>query len=286
MATGDLSKFTTKRKEILAVYDQSGQKYRASTRPYKSTVQLSWNVVDQQPPPAAQAVAYAVARKAQVLEFFGYGLGDAIPFGPAGVTRQANEADTNQSKGRRTNGVEDMVVEALSCTQRSLRVAYAAGAYTGADASVIAASLGKAALFDPAAILGPPQMFSPFNLENPFLTAVAPHLSLTFEWNRELIEKVGTLDEIPEGAAKSFLRASGDPRNDNRYRIPEGYGWRREGEPDCEMIIRATLAEDVVLPISLVGINGVPGTIVTPTDIMQDICLRAHGLIVRLPSKN
>jgi hypothetical protein len=278
------SSFITQRSKLLQQYDTLGSSYEAKTKPYKSTVQAILPVVDFFP--ATATMGHAVLRANSILLWFAYKIGDSVPFGPAGTVRNAVESDTNLSKPRQTNGVEDFVIEGISASARSQRVDYPATNYTGTDTDAISAYLGKTVMYDPAALAMPPQQCSPFNLEGAVYEAIKPHIAVEFEWDRRRVEKIGTLDEIPEGGAKSFLRASGDPRTDNRFRIPEGYLWRREGLPDSEFVVRGTVAEAVVIPISLVAIAAGAGNANKPNNLYIDITVRLHGLAVALPSGN
>jgi hypothetical protein len=244
--------FVTQRNKLIAQYNALNQNYEAKTKPYKSSQQFPFIVIE--PFPATTPVmAHAVLRQNFRAEWFSYKVGDTIPYGPMGVTRVAVESDTNLSKPRQTNGVEDFVIEGISATCKSARVEYPSGTFTGTDPDDVAAYIGQRAIYDPAALASPPQLWSPVNNEMVLFEAMKPLCAIEFEWDRRRVEKVGTLDQIPEGGAKSFLHASGDPRTDNRFRIPEGYLWRREGMPDAEFITRGTIAEAIVVPISLIA---------------------------------
>ncbi len=293
--------FETRRSELLNKYKDAGQRFIASTKPYKSTLQLVFEVTNALTATgdvAGANVAHAVARKGQELEFFAYKIGDSIPQGTSS-TKKANESDTNLSKPRQTNGTEDFVIEAVSASVKGMRVSYAlpgtTAIFTGAGAGVTdpvvqGAYTGVEYIHDPGAIIAPPQVQSPYTLEDAFFQAVCPKISVGFEWDRKRIEKVGTLDEFPEGAASSFLRAHGDPRTDNRYKIPEGYIWRREGEPDSEFAVKCRLEENVVIPINLVALFADTPAMATQRDtplaIFLDITMRLHGLSAGLPSRN
>jgi len=111
-----------------------------------------------------------------------------------------------------------------------------------------------------------------------------PLMSLELEWDRKRYEKLGIIDLLPQAGAKSYLRANGQPSAENRYRIPEGYLWRRDGQPDSEFIARARLERPLVVPISLVTPPG--GTVATPTAIYLPLIMRVFGLSVDLPSGN
>jgi hypothetical protein len=279
--------FVTQKTKLIQQYDALGVPYEAKTKPYISTQQFVLQIVDAFPA-AAITMAHAVLRAGQTVTWFGYRLGDNIPYGPANVTRQALESDTNLSKPRMTNGVEDFVIEGVSATVKSQRLDYSSTVYTGVDPDVINAYLGKAIIYDPAALSSPPQQFSPFNLEKAIYSAIAPAIPVEFEWDRRRVEKIGRLDQWVEGGGKSFLNANGDPRTDNRYRIPEGYLWRREGQPDSEFICRGTTPEAVVVPINLIipPNNSSSTTNVKPNDLFIDVTVRLHGLSLSLPSGN
>lgn len=287
MTQGDASSFQTQKTLLIQQYDQLGKPYEAKTKPYISTQQLALAVVDAFPA-GAITMAHAVMRAGQQVLWFSYKLGDNINYGPANVTRVALETDTNQTKPRMTNGVEDFVVEGVSCTLKDQRLDYASTVYSGADPDVVNAYLGKTILYDPAALSSPPQMFSPFTLEKAIFSAIAPAIAVEFQWDRRRIEAIGRLDQFVEGGGKSFLNANGDPRTDNRYRIPEGYLWRREGQPDSEMVVRGFCPEAVVVPINLIipPNNSGSTTNVKPNDLFLDITLRLHGLSLSLPSGN
>jgi hypothetical protein len=282
MAGTDIT-FATQKTKLISQYNALNTNYEAKTKPYKSSQQFTWNVVD--PFPATATMAHAVLRLNFLVTWFGYKLGDNISYGPPGVTRIAVESDTNLSKPRQTNGVEDMVIEGISATCKSARLDYSTTVFTGTDTDDIAAYLGGRPIYDPAALASPPQLWSPFNSEMVLFEAMKPMTAIEFEWDRRRVEKIGTLDEIPEGGAKSFLHSSGDPRTDNRYRIPEGYMWRREGMPDSEFIVRGTVAEAVVVPVSLIAPTA-GATLIKPNNLYIDITIRLHGLALSLPSAN
>jgi hypothetical protein len=276
--------FVTQKTKLIDQYNALNTPYEAKTKPYKSSQQFLWNVVDAVPV-GAITMAHAILRLNTQVTWFGYKLGDNLAYGPAGTTRIAVESDTNLSKPRQTNGVEDMVIEGISATCKSGRVQYTTTIFTGTDPDDIAAYTGLRAIYDPAALAASPQLWSPLNGEMVLFEAMKPLTAIEFEWDRRRVEKIGTLDEIPEGGAKSFLHASGDPRTDNRYRIPEGYLWRREGMPDSEFITRGTVAEAVVVPISLVATQG-GATLQLPLALFIDVTVRLHGLALALPSAN
>lgn len=285
--------FKTKRKELLQSYANSGNAITCRTIPYQSTGVIQFDVVDSALG-TAPGVAYAVARKNQVLSLFNYGVGDQINLGGTGGNTRATEADTNQGEGSRTNGAQDFVIEGVGFYARSMRVAYAAGTgnlYAGtgkpADSDVLLALSGDLPVYDPAAINMPPQAQSPFNLENGMFQSLLDLISVDFLFDRKRTEKIGTVNVMPCGSAKSMLRANGNPENSNIYRIPEGYMWRRAGQPDSEFTANLTLNRALVVPI-----NGIIPYVVgsaadaVPTTIWIEVTMRLFGLAVDLPSTN
>ncbi len=285
--------FTTQRKLLLDQYAKSGEAITCRTIPYQSTGVFQFDVVDSALG-TAPGVAYAVARKNQVLTLFNYGVGDQINLGGNGGNVRATEADTNQGEGSRTNGAEDFVIEGVGFYARSMRVAYAANtgnryAGTGApiDPDVIASLTGDLPVYDPAAINMPPQGQSPFNLENGMFQSLIDLISVDFLFDRKRTEKIGTVNVMPCGSAKSYLRANGSPENSNIYRIPEGYLWRRAGQPDSEFTANLTLQRALVIPINgIVPYVTQAATDAMPTTIWMEVTMRLFGLAVDLPSAN
>lgn len=283
--------FMTQRRRIIESYKDAKEPFSASTKPYKSTVTFSFQVTNYI---AASSVAWIVARKGQSFDWFGYKISDDVPGNIGVVTgyRAANEADTNLSKARTTNGAEDFVIEGMSASHRSTRTSWSGGSVDSfpvniVDSDVAEAVGGRVQMFDPAALYVPPQVMSSFNLEDGLYNAMSPLISIDFEWDRSKIVKIGTLEQIPEGAAKSYLRSSGEPSTNDRYRIPEGYLWRREGQPDSEFIVRGTLQEPLAVPILVVlGPSSTTPVNLIPSFIALDCVLRLHGLSVKLPTRN
>ncbi|MBK8997436.1 MAG: hypothetical protein IPM35_17040 [Myxococcales bacterium] len=268
--------FVSAREKLLRTYEKAKADYIANTLPLHSTRTIRFDVVDVD---AANNVAFAVARENQVIPFFDYGIGDNINLGP--LATNARECETNLAEGKSTNGSSDFVIEGVGFGCRGARIVTAFD--PGADLDAVAAAAGNAVIFDPGAILAPPQLHSPFNLENGMFQALLGYLSLEFEWDRSRVEKLGVVDLLPQAGAASYLRANGEPASDNRYRIPEGYIWRRDGQPDSEFVARVRLDRAVVVPINLSQYGGAD---VTPTAIHLEVVMRLFGLNLRLPSAN
>lgn len=268
------------RRELLDLYKKENLVFRATTRPYKSTASIVFDVVTPLGGPPA-VMAHAIARANQNPEWFGYGIGDQIPLG-GGLTKTAAPDDTNQSRGRRTNGVEDFVIEAISATCKGVRCEYAAadipGAVLAGDPDARALYTGNSLIVDPGALVAPPQVGSPLNLKQTLMQAITPNLAITFTWDRGRVIPIGTLDQIPEGGAKSFLEANGNPQATNRYKAPEGYLWRRADKPDGDFVVTGQVASRVGIPITAIALAGAAAPLVLPVRVYVDVTLRVHGV--------
>lgn len=283
--------FATQRKRLLNAYKDSAQQITCRTIPYHSTCVFRFDVVNFAG--ASPGVGYAVARANQKQTLFQYGVGDNINLGGTGQTT-ATEADTNLGKAASTNGAQDFVIEGVGFHARSKRVAFAAGSgnlYAGTgvptDGDVLASLAGDVAMYDPAATNMPPQAQSPFNNEDGMFQALLGLISVDFLFDRKRIEKIGTVDTMPCASAKSYLRANGTPEQSNMYRIPEGYLWRRDGQPDSEFTVQLSLQRPLVVPINgiLPYVTGAT-TPAAPTTIWIECVMRLYGLAVDLPSAN
>jgi hypothetical protein len=285
--------FKTQRAKLLDEYKNAGQAITCRTIPYQSTGVFQFDIVDFALG-TAPGNAYAVARKNQVITLFNYGVGDQIFLGGNGGNIRATEADTNQGEGSRTNGAEDFVIEGVGFYARSVRAAYAPASGnlyggTGApvDPDVLLSLSGDLPVYDPASINLPPQFGSPFNLENGPFQGLLDLVSVDFLFDRKRTEKIGTVNVMPCASAKSYLRANGSPENCNMYRIPEGYLWRRAGQPDSEFTANLTLNRALVIPINgiIPYVAGAAADAV-PTKIWLECTMRLFGLAVDLPSAN
>jgi hypothetical protein len=283
--------FLTQRNKVLKAYAESGQAITCRTIPYHSTCVFKFDVVNFAG--AAPGVAYAVAAANQRQTLFQYGVGDNINLGGTGQTT-ATEADTNLGKASSTNGAQDFIIEGVGFHARSRRVAYAAGTgnlYAGTgiptNSVVLSALAGDVGMYDPAAINMPPQSQSPFNNEDGMFQALLGLISVDFLFDRKRVEKIGTVDTMPCASAKSYLRANGSPEQSNTYRIPEGYLWRRDGQPDSEFTVQLTLQRDMVVPINgiIPYVTGAAAS-AAPTTIWIETVMRLYGLAIDLPSAN
>lgn len=273
--------FETQRTKAIKAFQKANLPFLATTRPYESTRVLVGAVVNPIGD-SPNTVAFLVY-PAQEFEFFSYGIGDSVAgFGSAVQPRQATPAETNLAKGKSTNGAEDFIVEGMSLTARGHRVGYPSGSpafESVTDAVVRAALRGEVMFLDQAAIYAPPQVYSPFNLEDAITRALLPQCSVEVEFDRRRKVTLGTLEEFGEGGGNSYLRSNGQPSTDNKWRIPEGLMWRRDGQPDSELIVRGKLENPVVFAVNVVT-DRVPAAVAT------ELKLRLHGISLALPSVN
>ncbi|OFW65959.1 MAG: hypothetical protein A2Y74_05350 [Actinobacteria bacterium RBG_13_63_9] len=287
MADSNKPLFQTQRARVLGLYKENAQPFIASTMPYHSVRSLAFNIVDID---ETNGLAFAVARRGQFMDFFGYGVGDRIQLGNV-QNFQASEAETNLAKGKSTNGAADFIIEGIGMSCRAMLIQYSTGSgvitpAAPTDPDVVACMAGTLPIWDPASIVMVPQGQSPANLENGLFQALMPLLSLEFEWDRKRTAKLGVCDLLPQAGGASYLRANGVPSSDNRYEIPEGYVWRRDGEPDGEFVARVTLERALVVPISLRSLITTPTDFAAPLNLQIELLMRLYGLEVQLPSAN
>jgi hypothetical protein len=288
--------FQTKRQQALAGYKAQNTSFIARTTPYHSVQFLQFDVVSYDAAPAP-GTAYAVARKGQELNWFGYGVGDRISVSSgviAGqVQLQATESETVLTKGKSTQGAADFVIEGIGLSHRGTRQIFSGAILTAlqattTDPDVLAAFTGLNMSMDPAALITPPQVQSPFNLEDTLWNAVNPVLRLNFEIDgaQTALAKIGPCDIMPQAGASSYLRSNGVPDTSNKFRIPEGILWRRDGETDSELIVKGRLDRDIIVPISGTVSPFDGATLLMPSYIILDLSMRLYGLELRLPSGN
>lgn len=287
------AEFETRRSALLNKYNSqvaTRGAYIVSTKPYVSTLPLQWDVVDTH---VTDGYGFMVARKGQVLDFFSYGIGDQYGVGPSTVTRKANDADTNISKAKQTNGNADFVVEGLSLTCGAVRY-QDANVTTGTqvpfptqtDPDVVAALAGGRPLPDPGSIVQPAQVYSPFNLEQALLQSILRSSSVQLNWDEDRTEKLGPITRLAQGGGGSQLRANGMPFPSNVFRIQEGYLWSRVGEQDSELVVRLQLQEAVVMPFTINDDPADDTKQIVPSFVFTDLALALHGFEFKYPSRN
>jgi hypothetical protein len=259
------------------------------TKPVHSTQSLTGEIVNAN---TTLGYAYLKFAKNQQMIFFEPALGSSGQLA-ADPNHKWTEADTNLTKPRSTPGAADMAIEGIGFEVRDIKPEFAAstGYFPAAqtvDKAVDTALRGFTPIYDPGNLVLPVELSSPVMLEQVPMSALAPHLTMQFEWDQATrTEKIGTANQLTTGGGSSLLHANGLPSPQNRFEIPEGYIWSRDGEADCEFVCRMTLADDVIIPIHLnVDPEGVPSTFSAPTNIHIEFVMRAFGLQLRMPGKN
>lgn len=289
----DAPQFVTKRTELLNAYDKNGVPYLATTRGLHSVRSLKFDVINRDT--ATNAIAFLVALKGQELSFFSYGIGNSIIL--AGETQHAaTEADTSLTTGGRTTASADLSIEWITMGPRAIKVQYAPAAAVplfpdfvatvNPEKAVMMALSGQAPMVDPFGNIIPSDIGSSATLQHVLYQAVAPHLTCKFEWdNADRTEKMGTCEQFVEGGGASYLNSNGEPSVNNRFRIPEGFLWAREGQPASQLQVVCKLETDVVIPFAPVASKLAAGFPAMEAAYVE-IKLRLGGMLLRVPGSN
>jgi hypothetical protein len=286
------SQFKYSRAKLLKAYTEmagkTGQEFLATTKPVHSVQSLRGDIINSS---TALGYGYLVFRARQQMVFFEPAIGSSGQLS-ADPNHKWSEADTTLTKSRSTPGAADMAIEGIGFHLRGLKTQLAAAtdffpvAQTP-DAALVAVLNGTGAIFDPGSHVAPPEVSSPAMLEEVLTTSLSPFLSVAIEWDQaERTEKIGTVDQIGVGGASSYLRSNGVPSPRDRFNINEGYLWTRDGQPGSELVVRMTLQNDVVIPITLPAPPEAATTFVAPVAIYAEFITRLFGLQLRLPNKN
>jgi len=305
-------KFLTRREVLIAKYDMAVDgdpaksikargPYTVSTKPLHSTLLVPFEVVNVD---ADNQVAFAVVRKGTTLDFFSYGIGDQLPLPQPQATNRgkATDADTNISKAKQTNGSANFCIEALSISagpfyyqdlgetggEGNPLVPFPTQIPTGEtlDKDVQSMVTGVNGIADPGSIVAPPQVYSPFNLENVFFEGIQPRCSLQLLWDEQRTEKLGTLRNLAQGGGGSILRSNGNPLCSNAFRVEEGYLWAAVGETDSELVVRMTVNEAIVIPITLNDSPLDDDDVIAPEWIYMALQIKLHGFEFKYESRN
>jgi hypothetical protein len=279
--------FNSKRVELIELYKKNGVPFLATTRGLHSVGSIQFDILQWD---ASGRIGYAVARAGQIINFFAYGLNDSIILS-GDPAHRATEADTSLTTKFRTTASADLSIEWITAHARGIKLKYATSA--GFTANPPAAGdpvggmlTGFTPLVDPFANVLPADLGSSATLEHVMYHALAPNLTLRLEWdNADRSEKLGTMDQFAEGGGASFLRANGNPDVNNRYRIPEGFLWGREGQPASNLQGVCQLQSDVVVPIKPVAAP-LDGSFPVLNNVWVEILLRVGGLLLRVPGSN
>lgn len=293
----DIAKVT--RNEVLANYKAIQRKYgtpvTVKTVPYYSTGLLQFDAANRD---FTDGFGYLVARANQTVDFFHYQIGERIVYA-ADPNHRANRADTNLSKANSTNGAFDLVIEELSLHCKPPRVQMNDDGGAGGnrltsmiasgdtfDPDVLNALLGVGDIYDPTAICVPQQMSSPFFAANVLWSAVKNLLSVSITFDASHFRELGQASNFTRGNEATTPAADVPPPEDLRFDLLEGLLWARDGEPDSDLTLRATLQKAVTIPISAVDVPAGGGAYTMPDHVWLPITATLWGIEVGIPSSN
>lgn len=260
-------------KKLLEQYIAVGTPFDVSTRPYYSTGALKFEIAQ-----TTGTSVFWVAQRQQVINLFSYAMGESM-IGVNMGTRTATEGDTNMSVASETNN-EDFCIEGLSLTHLGLAVEVDTPVVT--NEIIRPFLIGQYPLGDIGSIVLPPEMSSPLALEAAVWECLKPNVSLMTRWDLKATDVLGVMSEVPEGGARSYLRASGEPRNDNQLRIPEGFIWRKTNA-DRDKLFNVQVS--VQNPVGFIT-SAATSRFGNATVIKAVFQMRLHGTAFYYPSTN
>ncbi|TXH58008.1 MAG: hypothetical protein E6Q97_03200 [Desulfurellales bacterium] len=274
----------TGRDQMMKRYVDAGKPFYLSTLKYWSTATFSMRVVN-----AGNGVAFAVLSRNQRVSAFDYAINSPKADGFGGTTILASYTDTNLTKPRQTNGSDEMVIEGLSLSVRDVRARFAeADIPANLDPEVLAAFRGLRPFMDVGALFRPPQLDSPFRLEDALGRLIRPRVSCTFVWDGQNNEKVGLASHCPDLPAASYLTAAGEPTEKNIYNLPEGWIWNKPGsERDTELHLDLVSEQTAIFTINGVQFPGAANGVYTyPQELAVDLHVQLNGFALGYDSAN
>lgn len=286
-----LANFPTKRMEVIAAYAKNGVPFLATTRGMHSVRSVAFTVQNRDT--AGNVGSFLVARRGQAPAFFNYGVNDQIELS-GNLQHRATAADTMLQRGMRTPAANDLSIEWITMQPRGIKVAYVATAghfpefvAGGLETAEVLGTLnGQRLIVDPFAKVVPADIGASATLEQVLYHAIAPMLTLRLEWdNADRTEKMGPCSQFVAGGGASYLHANGEPSVNNRFRIPEGFLWAREGQPSGDLQAIATLEDDVAIPYTP-PVQWLGATVPVMAFAYVEIVLTLGGLALRVPGSN
>ena len=266
----------TARQRILERYEAGSIDHEFRTTPISSSAQFKGDVVN-----VANGVGYLVIRP-QKLKFFRKGEGDQIEFGSA--YSDATDAETNLQKSGSTDGARDMAIEGLTYQACGTIVKYyetdeqITGFGTApTNEQVLAALRGQAVICDPFGLVTPPQLQSPYLLEDAVFQQLLKLSTIELQLDTSRPYKLGGADLCPASAGTSYLHGSNG--HSATYSFPEGILWQRDGQADSDLKVQVELHRDVVVPLSLPTFPGGANP-QTLRSVYIQTRLRLHGVSV------
>lgn len=257
---------------------------------------MKWTVVQTMVDPGSFLRAVIRCPKGSTISFFSYGVGDDVQGVGLSGGVQATDVETNLAERYSTNN-EDFAIEGIAATCRGHRIAYTAqtpftlfGTDTGLSYQILR---GDQPWYDAGSLFLPPEVGSPLTLQDGLYERLKPFIDLQIFFDRKAGDHICSLDRVPEGGARSYLNASGEPSVHNFFRIPDGYTWNKSSQPiDRLLNIEAIVKQDVWATITCPllwhpTVSPMPvGDIGAPTFLWTEIKLVLVGRAFYNPSQN
>lgn len=286
-----VSELQTASKTILEEAASSGKNHNAEGMTYYSTAAFLLTVKHQ----AENGRAIATLEKQEV-SFFSTSRKASGPSGLPGVDRVFTDVDTNIARGRSTNGASRMAIESISLARAGVRMIAAVAGTQTLSAGLAALDEWKEVLngqrrfVDRAAAFAPLETGHPVFLEDVLSEEIRRNAVLDIDSDSDTRQRLGLLAQFPCGDASSFLRAQGEPMGANRFNIPTGILWDKDGEADSDISFVARVTSPVTFAIAIptCGFDTTAGgpLALTVSHIAVEMCLRLHGVQVSPVSRN
>jgi len=265
----------TARQRIIQPYIDQKIPHEVRTTPVSGVMQLRGQVVASN-----DGIGWLVF-KPQTVKFFRKGDGDVTPYGAANV--EATDAESNLQRSGSTDGARDMAIEGLQISPNGRLVSFAAADLDnfGTDPTnedVLAALSGTDLLVDPFGLIIPPQLQSPFLLEDAIFQNLMSLSTVRIELDTSRPFKLGLAKLYPGMAGESMLHSPGLPHVDNAFGFSEGIVWHRDGKSDSDLKLVLELHRNVVIPLSQVTFPG--GSATLPAFVFQRIAIDVLGVSV------
>lgn len=248
----------TAREKIVAPYIERGQPHEFRSTPVSVAGQMRADIVAH-----SASIAFVVFAPQEV-KLARKGIGDDIQYGR--TNSEATEAETNLQKGGSTDGARDMAIEGIQLSGLGTLLDYYGGGTRlgwgeGGGAApdnerVVRALNGESMLVDPFGLVVPPQLQSPYLLEDTLFVNLMRLTSLELKLDTSRPFNMGCARLFPGSAGASLLRSTGEPLNSNVFSFPEGILWQRDGKADSDLAITLKLQRELVMPISPVTLPG------------------------------
>jgi hypothetical protein len=278
---------------ILKEAAASGSSYNAEGMTYYAIAAFLLTIDHQ----AANGRAIATLEKQEV-PFFNVGRKQQGPSGLPNTNRLFTDVDTNLAKARSTNGAARMAIESISLAKAGVRMIaeVEAGQTLSPGLSVLPAWKealdGTRRFVDRAAAFAPLECGHPVFLEDVFSEEIRKAAVLDIDVDSETHQRLGLLSQFPCGDASSFLRAQGEPMSANRFNVPAGILWDKDGEADADIAFIARVPAPVTFALAIptngfdVSEDPAAPKPLKVSHIAVEFLLRLHGVQVSPLSRN